>query len=928
MNEKRFNRRQFLRASGALGLFAALSADNSLCAEPTDTGNGPISDITHLPHEIRMHTDSGWMRMRVYTDRVIRVTYTPLKSFPSQKIPVVIQEPKPIHWNLRKTKEYLIISTGLVEAHVNRASGAISFFDKQGKPVLREAPSDGRACTPTSFKDVSTFQVSQKFLLQEGEAIYGLGQHQQGAMNCRGTTVHLQQMNMHVALPVMMSSLGYGILWNNPAITDVSVGGSFQSIPSSHLINTQNQPGGLTGEYYTGQNFEHMQTTRTDESINFNWNQPPAAGMSQDNFSVRWTGEILTGEAGEYGFQTTSDDGIRLWVDNKLLIDNWSVHPAALNTARISLEANRRYPIRVEYFQGGGFAVAEMQWSPPSKEHTLTWKSEVGEGIDYYFIYGPELDEAIAEYRWLTGEAPMFPKWAWGYWQCKEHYNSQEEILGVAAEYRSLHISIDNIIQDWYYWSPYPWGSHKFDPKRYPHPTQMIRELHDEHMHIIISVWAKFQAGSSNYRQLDEAGVLYPETGGDRYYDAFNPLGRRLYWEQMNKELFSRGVDGWWLDATEPELGGVWGEFRNIKTYAGYGEFVFNAYPLMTTMAVYKGQRSVTSKKRVFILTRSAYAGQQRNAAVTWSGDITGTWDVFAKQIPAGLNFSLSGIPYWNTDIGGFFGGNPQDPAYRELFVRWFQFGAFCPMFRVHGTNYPKEMWRFGPDAEKILIKYDRLRYRLMPYIYSVAWRVTSEGYSMMRGLVMDFREDPKVHSIADQFLFGPALLINPVTQSGALARSVYAPKGMTWTDFWTGKRYQGGRSIQAEAPLDTIPIFVRAGSILPLGPIDQYSTQTSCDPIELRIYMGADGSFTLYEDENDNYNYEHGAYATIPIHWNDKERVLIIGDRKGRFPGMLEKRTFRIVWVRPNHGVGNEFTETADMLAEYHGERIELRER
>ncbi len=927
MSDTRFNRRQFLLTTGAFGLLSALSTGDSLSAELTDTGNGPVSDISHHPHEVRMRTDSGWMRVRVYTDRIIRVTFTPLSSFPAQKVPSVIRDPKPLDWKYKDTKDALIISTGVIQAHVNRATGAVFFFDRHGKPILKELPSGGRSCTPTAFKGEKTYKVSQKFQLQDGEAIYGLGQHQQGLMNYRGATVHLQQQNMHVAVPVMMSSMGYGILWDNPAITDVNVDSAIQTIPPSHLFNAENQPGGLTGEYYTGQNFDHLQTTRTDPGIDFNWNGSPAQGMGPDNFSVRWTGEILTGEAGEYGFQTTCDDGMRLWVDNKLLVDNWSVHPAAVNTARIKLEANRRYPIKVEYFQAGGFAVAQLLWIPPSKQHILSWKSEVGEGIDYYFIYGPELDTAIAEYRWLTGEAPMFPKWAWGFWQCKEHYNSQEEILGVAGEYRSLRIPIDAIIQDWFYWSPYPWGSHKFDPKRYPHPTQMIRQLHDEHMHFMISVWAKFQEGSSNYRQLDEAGVLYPVTGGDRYYDAFNPLGRRLYWQQMNKELFSRGVDGWWLDATEPELGGVWGEFRNIKTYAGYGEFVYNAYPLMTTTAVYQGQRSVTSKKRVFILTRSAYTGQQRNSAVTWSGDITGTWDVFAKQIPAGLNFSLSGIPYWNTDIGGFFSGNPQDPAYRELFVRWFQFGSFCPMFRVHGTNYPKEMWRFGPDAEKILIKYDRLRYRLLPYIYSVSWMVTNDGYSMMRGLVMDFPNDAKAHDIADQYLFGPALMINPVIKAGAVSRSVYAPKGSAWFDFWTGKRHQGGHSIQVDAPLDTLPIYVRTGSILPLGPIDQYSTETPCDPIELRIYPGADGAFTLYEDENDNYNYEHGAYATIPIRWNDKERVLVLDARKGSFPDMLEKRTFRIVWVRPNHGAGNDFTEPADKVMEYHGERVEIRQ-
>jgi len=359
---------------------------------------------------------------------------------------------------------------------------------------------------------------------------------------------------------------------------------------------------------------------------------------------------------------------------------------------------------------------------------------------------------------------------------------------------------------------------------------------------------------------------------------------------------------------------------------AGSGARVLNAYPLMHTTAVYEGQRAENSSKRVFILTRSAYAGQQRNAAVTWSGDIGGTWEVFSKQIPAGLNFSLSGIPYWNTDTGGFFSGDPANPAYAELFTRWFQFSAFCPMLRVHGDGPPKEMWRFDPATQKILINYDEFRYHLLPYIYSISWKVTSEGYSMMRALVMDFREDSRVYNTGDQYMFGPALMVAPVVKPGVATRTVYLPAGASWIDFWTGKTYTGGQTIDASAPITTMPVFVRAGSIIPYGPQVEYSDEKN-DPIELRVYPGANGAFTLYEDEGDNYNYEKGAYSTIPISWNDSTRVLRIGKRAGSFTGMTKERTFRVMWISSGHGVGVPSTSDPDVLVHYRGTPLSIRQ-
>ena len=562
--------------------------------------------------------------------------------------------------------------------------------------------------------------------------------------------------------------------------------------------------------------------------------------------------------------------------------------------------------------------------------NALYLSSEVADVIDYYFIYGPDFDQIIAGYRELTGAPPLFGKWAYGFWQCKNKYNTQDELLAVARRYRELHIPADNIVQDWFWW--YTMGEPVFDTSRYPDPKGMVDELHNNNFHLMISFWPYFRPGTKTYEEMDRLGYFVDKTktagfhpADQALYDAFNPEARKYYWNLINQALFKIGVDAWWLDTTEPET-----EDRetNIlvtnKTYLGNGARYANMFPLMTTGSVYEGQRKETDQKRVFILSRSAFAGAQRNAAAVWSGDINSDWTFFRKQIPAGLNYSLSGLPYWTTDIGGFVSGNPDDPAYRELFIRWFQFGTFNPILRVHGTRQTNqnELWSYGPQAQKILLAFDNLRYRLLPYIYSLAWMTTSQAYTPMRALVMDFRADIRAANIGDEFMFGPALLVNPVTEPGATTRRVYLPESK-WYDFWTGSAVDADRTIEAATPIERLPLYVRAGSILPMGPQVEWSTQKSADPIELRIYPGASGDFTLYEDENDNYNYEKGAYATISLHWDDARRILTIGDRKGQFPGMLQDREFQVVLVGREHGVGIAPEQKPDKLLKYSGRQI-----
>jgi alpha-D-xyloside xylohydrolase len=560
--------------------------------------------------------------------------------------------------------------------------------------------------------------------------------------------------------------------------------------------------------------------------------------------------------------------------------------------------------------------------------HALYLSSQAADTIDYYFVYGPDFDQIVSGYRDLTGAAPLFGKWAYGFWQCKNRYDSQDEILAIAKKYRDLHIPADNIVQDWFWWNVM--GEPVFN-KHYPDPKGMIDDLHTDHFHIMFSYWAFFRKGSPVYDDMDKRGYFIDRTinpafhpAGLALYDAFNPDARKYYWGLLNK-LYQIGADAWWLDSDEPET-----EHRETtilatdKVALGNGADYANMFPLVHTGGVYEGQRAASDQKRVFILSRSAFAGVQRNSVAAWSGDVESNWLNFRRQIPAGLNFELSGLPYWTTDIGGFVIGNPDDPTYRELFVRWFEYGTFCPIFRVHGTRTTNsnELWSYGPEAQEILTSFDRLRYRLMPYIYSVAWMTTSKGYTPMRPLVMDFRTDVTAQNIADQFSFGPSILVNPVTEAGATSRHLYLPDAH-WYDFWDGSSLTGGRWIDASAPLNRIPLYVRAGSILPVGPEIEYTTEKPADPIDLRVYPGADGEFTLYEDENDTYNYEKGAFATIPIRWDDAAKKLTIGDRSGKFPGMLEKRTFRVVFVGSNHGAGIAATSQPDKVVEYSGSQV-----
>ena len=591
----------------------------------------------------------------------------------------------------------------------------------------------------------------------------------------------------------------------------------------------------------------------------------------------------------------------------------------------------------------------------------MSFSSEVGDCVDYYFMYGGSADGVIAQMRHLSGDVPMFPLWTYGFWQCKERYKSAAELLGVVDQYRALQVPLDGIVQDWQYWgSNYLWNAMDFLTEEYANGEQMIRDVHQKHAHFMISIWASFGPKTKAYRQLDEKGLLFdfetwPQSGltfwpprmdypsGVRVYDAFSPVARDIYWQHL-KPLLDKGTDAWWMDSTDPDFfnpkesdydhrAGANGTWRSLR----------NAFPLETVKGVYHNQRQTEHQKRVFIMTRSAFAGQQHYGSGLWSGDVASSWDMLRKQVPAGLSYSLTGCPNFNTDIGGFFCGSyntkgsgsaPQNPQFQELYVRWMQYGLFCPVFRSHGADAPREIWQFGKRGEPVYDAIEsqiRLRYRLIPYLYSTAWQVTSNNESYLRPLFSDFAADKKVWNMTDEFMFGRSILAAPIldpqyTQEKVIRENAmtgwdakqpaagdsnvaaaidwstpktvtkYLPKGTLWYDFWTGKSYRGGQSVTLQTSLDRVPMFVRAGSILPLGPEMQYTGEKPWDNLELRLYPGADGTFTLYEDEGDTYRYEQGVYTTIRFDWNDKARTLTIAERQGSYPGMLSSRQFTVI--------------------------------
>ena len=754
--------------------------------------------------------DKGIMKVKICLDNIVEVKYTSLPVLLNKPSLVVINEWKTSPgFTVTENAMEIIITTSTLKVVVNRQTNALKYTDLSGKLILAEDESQGKTMTEATIAGIAAYNCTTQFNSPSDEALYGMGCHPEDTLsiNYKGRNQDMTIKYMTGAIPVMLSTKGYGLYW--------------------------------------------------------------------DNYSA----------SGFYGAEAS----------------------------------NTKYK----------------------------FVSESGNMVDYYFIYGPDFDHIIASFRTASGNAPMFPKWAFGLFQSQDRYKSQAEVLSVKDKYRDGKIPLDCIVQDWFYWEPNLIGSHVMFPERYPDPKAMVAELHKANLHAMISIWPVMAKGPKTYDQMAHSGgmtdILWDNVmthTKDGYYDAHSPQARDLYWKQAYDSLIGRyDWDAWWVDQCEPDNGNDLDARRKSNFAIGRGIDYMNTYSLMHSEGLYTHWRKDIPNKRPFFLIRQAFAGMQRNSATLWSSDISCTWRAFKSQVPQGINACASGIPFWTSDIGGYhFHWNAPDwskPINRELFTRWFQFGTFSPIFRIHGKG-ERALFSDNWDAptKSILLKYDNLRYRLMPYIYSLSWKVSNEGYTIMRSLAFDFREDEGIKNIPDQYMFGPSIMVNPVTErmyslpnSKGLkkSRKVYLPKSANWYDFWTGKLITGGQTIDAAAPIETLPLYIKAGSIVPMGPYLQYATEKAADPIELRIYTGANADFVLYEDENDTYNYEQGKFATIAMNWNEADKTLTIKDRKGDFPGMLKNRTFQIVWVTANTGIGIEPAKQVKEV-QYSGKEVTIK--
>jgi alpha-D-xyloside xylohydrolase len=933
-------------------------------------GSAPAgaADAERLKDGVALTLGERRLEVRACREDVIRVLYAPPGPFFARQSLVPVPDAcAPTAFDVDTQADTVTLTTKRVSIRIARASGAVTFLDREGRVLLAEKTGGGKTIVPAEVMGERTAHVQAEFEPAAGEGLYGLGAHQNGLLNYAGRDVDLYQLNTVDIVPVLVSSRGWGLLWDNTSHSKLGDLKPAVHIPAARLLDAEGKPGGLTGTYRQGD----CQTgavvgTRKDPQIAFGapedrpaistvHNAPMALpaqihpDLKAGDACVVWEGQLESEAKGEYDIATFSNDGLRVWIGGKLRVDHWRQGWLPWwDEVRLSLGERERVPIKIEWRREEGEGTLRLKWkTPPRTPYTSLW-SEVGDGIDYYFLYGPDLDEVVAGYREVTGRAPLMPRWALGLWQSRDLYNKAQDSLDALAEFRKRRIPIDTVVQDWQYWRPGQWGSHEFDPARFPDPAGWIREIHDRyHARLMISVWPKFYPATDNFKALHAKGFLYPETlkrpttdwlgNAHTFYDAFNPEARKMFWSQMNAGLFSKGVDAWWMDATEPELvgEGTAGALKSAMnpTHLGSGARLANAFALVNSQAVYEGQRSVAPDQRVFILTRSAFAGMQRYASATWSGDVSADWASLREQVPAGLNMSIAGVPWWTSDVGGYTvpkrwsGPNPTPEdveEWREFVTRWFQFSTFCPLLRVHGKPPFREMWNFGDEnhrAFKTQLAFDKLRYRMIPYSYSVAAQVTHKHGSIMRPLVMDFRTDPQVIGIANQYLFGPSLLVSPVTAPGVTRQSVYLPSG-GWYDFWSGVHHEGGRRVDAAAGLETLPLFVRAGSIVPMGPELQYAAEKPADPLTLWVYTGASGSFELYEDDGLTYGYEKGAFATIPLRWDEAAGSLTVGPRAGSFPGMLQSRELRVVFVSKGKPTAHSPTPAAQVV-QYDGTRV-----
>lgn len=899
------------------------------------------------------------VRLKVVSDKIIRVSAISDGPFDASPSLIAQQHATGSRFFVSEDSKSVKIKTAQLTVMVSKESGSVTFADTDGKVILK-GEKNGTTFSPMNVDGVKGYTIRQLFESPDNEAFYGLGQHQSDEFNYKGKNEVLFQYNTKVSVPFIQSNRGYGILWDSYSLTKFGDPRDYSNLNMFKLYTKEGRAGSLTAEYYTADDMSKPALVRNESEIDYE--NLTTVKKFPENFpfhssKIVWSGKIEPAESGLYKFNLYYAGYTKVFIDDKEVVaERWRTawNP---NTYKfdLNLVKGKKYNIRLEWKPDGGISYISFKaLSPvnPKQQGNLSLWSEMADQVDYYFIKGKDADEVVKGYRYVTGKSPIMPKWAMGFWQSRERYKTADELLDVIKEYRKRNIPLDNIVLDWSYWPEDAWGSHEFDVNRFQNPKAMVDEVHKNNAHIMISVWPKFYVTTQHYKEFDKNGWMYQQSVKDSvrdwigkgyigsFYDAYSKGARKLFWEQMEEHIYSKGFDAWWMDASEPDVVSNNSlEYRKKlsgPTAMGPSTKYLNTYALMNAMAIYNGQRSADTNKRVFLLTRSGFAGLQRYSTAVWSGDIGTRWEDMKSQISAGLNFAVSGIPYWTMDIGGFCVERRYEAAkegsedlneWRELNTRWFQFGAFCPLFRIHGQYPFREIYNLaqeGTPAYNSMIYYDELRYRLMPYIYTLAGKTFFEDYTIMRPLFMDYVSDSKVTNISDQYMFGPAFMVCPVYKYKAREREVYFPRGNGWFYFNTGRYYKGGMEQQVDAPYERMPLFVKEGSIIPVGPVIQYASEKSDAPVKLVIYTGSDASFNLYNDDGVSFDYEKGYHTVIPIRYSESAKVLTIGSREGRFEGMTDTVKFEVVWVDRNNQ--KTIDSPADAIVTYSGNRIDIK--
>ncbi len=932
------------------------------------------------------------MRLQVLGDKIIRVQATAEQSFVDKNSLIVVKQEGDAKFTTTENGDEVTVATDAMKAVVNTKTGRVCFYDANGKLLLAEAESNGKTIKPFVVPENeigvdSKLTEDQKkgwtwralFDSPDDEAFYGLGQHQAEELNMKGKNEDLFQYNTKVSVPFVISNKNYGILWDSYSYCRFGNPEEYLQLNRAFtLYDKDGKQGSLTGTYVDK---DGETLVRAEDSIYYEFALPELAQGDSKDIGVANlpSGFKLNGAHVTYeGYIEAPIDNVYRFIMyyagyTKVFIDGKEVMPERWRTAWnpnsckfvVPMKKGVKAKLLIDWYPDGDVSYCGLRAATPRTEKeqgALSIWSEMSPDMDYYFIAGDNMDEVISGYRTLTGKAQVFPKWSLGFWQSRERYSTSQQIEDVMTEFRTRHIPIDNIVQDWNYWKLDSWGDHTFEASRYPNPQAMLDSVHAMHGRFMISVWPKFYCSVDNYKEIDAKGWMYHQAVKDSiydwlgfmgsFYDAYDAGARKMFWRQMDENLYSKynfGIDAWWMDASEPNVRDctpMW--YRKAlsgSTALGSTTEYFNAYSLVNADAIYNGQRSVNPNTRVFLLTRSGFAGLQRYSTATWSGDIGTRWEDMRAQMTAGMNYSISGLPFWGMDQGGFCVENRYVAAqqlydstgvenedlkeWRELQARWNQFGCFIPLYRTHGQWPLREVWNIAPEdhpAYKTIVYYDKLRYRLMPYLYSMAGAVHFKDYTMMRPLVMDFNGDTKVYDIKDQWMFGPALMACPVGKYKERSREVYLPEKKGWYDFYTNEYYAGGQTITADAPYEKIPVFVPEGSIIPFGPEIEWTDQEPAELINLYVYAGSDGEFTLYEDEGVNYNYEKGKYATITFKYDDAKQKLTIGEREGSFDGMLKERRFNVVLVNAKSPKALDLTNPKGKMVKYAGKELKVK--